>query len=225
MGEGDSPALFASLAELGHVVAVADVRGFGETWAPRDIREQGPNYFHPRDGMDADFAYAAFFLGRPLLGMRAGDALGAIRYLRTRSDVDPQHVAIVGRGWAGVTALFAASLDSEISATAVEGIPVSYGALATAGLYEQPAYFFLPGVLQDFDLPDVFAALAPRPLLVLNPQDPLTRKMVEQEAASAFAPVRVAYDAAKASQALTIKVAPLDPDVPKVLEEWLRTHE
>jgi hypothetical protein len=213
------------LAEQGRVVAVADVRGFGETWAPRDVREQEDDYFHPRDGRDADFAYAAFFLGRPLLGMRAGDALGVVRYLRTRPDVDPKHVAIVGRGWAGLTALFAASLDSEMSSTAVEGIPASYGALATAQLYGQPAYFLLPGVLQDFDLTDVFAALTPRPLLVLNPQDPLTRKMVVHEALVGFESVRTAYDAVKAPQALAVKVAPLETDVPKTLEEWLRAHE
>jgi hypothetical protein len=105
---------------------------------------------------------------------------------------------------------------------AAEAIPVSYGALAAAQIYEQPAYFLLPGALQDFDLTDVFAALAPRPLLLLNPQDPLTRKMVEQEALAALVRVRGAYDEARASQALAVKVEPLDFDVPKVLEEWLR---
>jgi hypothetical protein len=80
----------------------------------------------------------------------------------------------------------------------------------------------LPGALEDFDLSDVFAALAPRPLLVLNPQDPLTRKMVEQEAVMALAPAGVAYEAAKASQAFAVKVEPVDTDVPKALEEWLR---
>lgn len=221
-GESNSPALFAALAGHGLVVAVADVRGFGETWAPRDVREQETAYFQPRDGADADFAYAALFLGRPLLGMRAGDALAVVRYLRTRPDVDPRRVAMVGRGWAGLTALFASSLDGAISATAVEAIPASYAALAKAEIYEQPAYFLLPGALQDFDLTDVLAALAPRPLLVLNPQDPLTRKLVEQEALTAFAPVRSAYEAAKASAAFTLKVEPLETDVPKTLEDWLR---
>jgi cephalosporin-C deacetylase-like acetyl esterase len=225
LGEIDRPALFASLAEQGYVLAVADVRGFGETWAPGDVRAHGEDYFHPRDGNDADFAYAALFLGRPLLGMRAGDALAVVRYLRSRSDVGVKRVAIVGRGWAGVTALLAAALDTEISATAVEAIPASYAALSQAQLYEQPAYFLLPGALEDFDLTDVFAALAPKPLLVLNPQDPLTRKMVEQEALEALAPARAAFDAARASPALTVKVEPLDADVPKALVEWLRTLE
>jgi len=225
LGERDAPALFASLAEQGKVVAVADVRGFGESWAPGDVREQGEEYFHPRDGKDADFAYAAFSLGYPLLGMRVGDALAVVRHLRTRADVDAKRVAIVGRGWAGVTALFAAALDGEISAAAVEAIPTSYGALAQAELYDQPAFFLLPGALEDFDLTDVFAALAPRPLLVLNPQDPSTRKMVEQEAVMTLAPARAAYEAAKVSQVFTVRIEPEDTDVPKVLEEWLRGLE
>jgi cephalosporin-C deacetylase-like acetyl esterase len=224
-GEGDSPALFARLVERGQLVAVADVRGFGETWAPRDVREQELDYFHPRDARDADFAYAALFLGRPLLGMRASDALGVVRYLRTRHDVDPKRVAIAGRGWAGITALFAASLDAGISAVAVEGIPVSYGALAASEIYEQPAYFLLPAVLQDFDLSDVLGGLAPRPLLVLNPQDPLTRKMVRAEAAAALAPVRDRYSDAGASRALAVRIEPLDENVMSVLEEWVCARE
>jgi cephalosporin-C deacetylase-like acetyl esterase len=224
-GETDHPTLFASLAEQGRVVAVADVRGFGEARTPGNVRQQGEDYFHPRDGDDADFAYAALFLGRTLLGMRASDALAVVCYLRTRSDVDAKRVAIMGRGWAGITTVFAASLDKEIWATAVEAIPASYAALAQAELYEQPAYFLLPGALADFDLNDAFAALAPKPLLVLNPQDPLTRKMVEQEALVALAPARAAYDAAKASQAFAVKVEPLDTAVPKVLVEWLRALE
>ncbi|MGD0222138.1 MAG: acetylxylan esterase [Terriglobia bacterium] len=225
-GESDGPALFASLAEHGFVVAVADVRGFGETWSPRDVRELEDNYFHPHDGRDADFAYAAFFLGRTLLGMRVGDALGVVRYLRTRPDVDPKRVAEVGRGWAGVVAAYCGALDpDDISSVAVEGIPASYGALATAEIYDQPSFFLLPRALQDFDLTDVFGAVAPRPLLLLNPQDPLTRKMFAQEAFVAFEPVRTAYEAAKAPQALAVKVAPLEADVPKVLEEWLRAQK
>ena len=77
-------------------------------------------------------------------------------------------------------------------------------------------------VLQDFDLTDVYAALPPQPLLLLNPQDPLTRKMFEQEALSDFEPVRSAYEAMKVSSAFQLRVEPMEADVPKVLEEWLR---
>jgi hypothetical protein len=88
-----------------------------------------------------------------------------------------------------VTPLIAASVDSEISVTAVEGIPAPYGVLVTAELYEQAAHILLAGALQDSDLKDAFASLAPRPVLVMNPQDPLTRKMFQEEALAAFVKV------------------------------------
>ena len=220
-GEGDNPDLFATLARQGFVMAVADVRGFGETWSPRDVREVEENYFHPHDGRDADFAYAAAFLGRTLLGMRVQDALGVVRYLETRSDVDAKRIALVGRGWAGIVAAYAGAVDPAVWRVAAESVPASYGALATAETYNQPSFFLLPGALEDFDLTDVFGAIAPRALLVLNPQDPLTRKMFAQEAREALAPVRAAYDQARAPQALAVKVAPLESDVPKAIEEWL----
>ena len=86
---------------------MADVRGFGETMSPRNVREEGVTYFDPRDGMDADFTYASFF-GRPLLGMRVEDALQVVRHLRARPDVDGARIGIVGRGWAGMVGLFTA---------------------------------------------------------------------------------------------------------------------
>ena len=49
--------------------------------------------------------------------------------------------------------------------------------------------------------------------------------MVEQEALAALTRVRAAYDEAKASASFTVRVEPLDGDVPKVLEEWLRALE
>ena len=64
----------------------------------------------------------------------------------------------------------------EISAAAVEAIPVSYGALATAELYEQPAYFLLPGALQDFDLTDVFCARCATAPAGVEPAGPVDSK-------------------------------------------------
>ncbi len=217
-------ALIASLARQGRMVVVADVRGFGETWSPRSVREVPSNYFLPRDGRDADFAYGANFLERPLLGMRVYDALGVVSYVQSRPDVDPARLTILGTGWASVIALYAAALDSNVSGAVVEGIPNSYAAIATAEIYEQPAFFLLPGVLQDFDLQDVFSALAPRPLLVLNPQDPLTRKMFAAEAQESFAITRAAYSQAKAEQSLTVRVAPLERETRQVLGDWLLAH-
>jgi len=222
--EENGPALFRTLARAGRLVAVADVRGFGETWAPRNVRELSADYFHPRDGVDADFAYAAYFLGRSLLGMRVWDALNVAAYVRSRSDVDSQRVTLVGRGWAGLVALFAAALDPAVGGASVEGAPATYAAIASAELYAQPVSLLLPGVLQDFDLEDVLSAIAPRPLLVLNPQDPLTRKMTREEAQHALAKVREAFSAEHAGDAFALQMTPLESETLATLERWIVEH-
>jgi len=219
LGEADSAALFESLARQGKLVAVADVRGFGETWAPRTVREVGADYFQPRDGRDADFAYAANFLGRPLLGMRVWDALNVVQYVRSRPDVD--HVALAGRGIAGLVALLACAVDSKLTGAAVEGIPVSYGAIAQANVYDQPASILLPGVLFDFDLPDLFGVHL---LLVVNPQDPLGRKMYETQGRDAVFKGGASSQDPPAGRNLEVRVAPYETDVPKMLERWLLAH-
>ncbi|MGD0697942.1 MAG: acetylxylan esterase [Terriglobia bacterium] len=223
-GESDSAAMFGDLARQGRVVAVADVRGFGETMSPQKIPEAGIGYFDPRDGMDADFTFASFFLGQTLLGMRVHDARAVIDYMRGRLDVAPTRLTIAGRGWAGVVALFAAATDPGVSSLAVEGIPVSFAEIAAAKLYNQPVSLMLPGALQDFDLPDVFASLAPRPLLVLNPQDAMTRKMTEEKARQSVQPVREAYKSSGAEGSFQVETAPLESESEKALVKWIAKH-
>jgi cephalosporin-C deacetylase-like acetyl esterase len=223
-GEQDSGEVSEALARQGRLVAIADVRGFGETRAPRNVPDEGVEYFDPRGGMDADFAYAGFFLGRPLLGMRVWDALHVAEYLRSRSEVDSQRVGIIGRGWAATVALFAAAVDPHLGWAVLEGAPNSYGEIARAEEYAQPVSLMLPGVLQDFDLPDVLAGLAPRPLLILNPTDALVRKMSSERTRAAFESVRKAYAAAGASQNLEVGVVPWEADFTAVLAGWIGRH-
>jgi cephalosporin-C deacetylase-like acetyl esterase len=222
-GDQDNPGLYAGLAQAGKLVAVADVRGFGETKSPRNVGDVF-TYFDPASGMDADFAYAAVFLSRPLLGMRVWDALSVFRYLCSRSDVDPTRILIVGRGWAGLVALFAAAVEARVAGAVVEGIPASYTQIARSEVYTQPVSLLLPGALQDFDLVDVMAVLAPRPLLVMDLQDPTTRRMSLGEAKVAVKLARDAYERAKAQDELNVRVEPLEADISKALEAWIGKH-
>jgi hypothetical protein len=223
-GADDSPALFEDLARQARLVVIADVRGFGETKLARSVPDARIGYFDPRDGTDADFAYDSFFLGRTLLGMRVEDARAVVRWLRARPDVDSHRIAIIGRGWAGVVTIFAAALEPELSSVAVEGIPASFGDIAQAELYEQPVSLVVPGVLRDFDLVDVLGSLAPRPLLLLNPLDAMTKKMDRALAAHSLRPVHDAYRAAQAQAAFDVQIAPLESDVREALEKWVAQH-
>lgn len=223
-GEGESPALLAGLTHLRRVVALADVRGFGETMSSRRTPDPHLGYFDPRDGMDADFTYASFFLGQSLLGMRVRDARSVIDVLRARPDVDPAHITIAGRGWAGAVALFAAVIDPKVAGVAVEGTPVSFLEIAAAELYNQPVSLLLPAVLHDFDLPDVFASLAPRHLLLLNPQDAMARKMDGEKARQAVQLIRESYTRSGVERSLEVKVVPLESEVETAIVKWISEH-
>jgi cephalosporin-C deacetylase-like acetyl esterase len=220
-GEGDPLRLFAPLAQAGYLVAYADVRGFGETWDARSVRESPAAYYHFRDGVDADMTYSAFFLGRPMVGMRAWDALCAAAYLGKRGDVDPAKLIVIGKGWAGLPALFAAALDRGISAVALTDSPISYAGIARADIYTQPATLMIPGALRSFDIPDVLNALTPRPLLIVNPQTPQATPMTQETAKQELADVQSAYAAAGVAKSLRVVPAILPGDTAAVLEEWV----
>jgi len=219
-GEDDNPAFFAEVARRGGVLAVADVRGFGETMSAQRAVGSQPGYFDPRDGIDADFAYDSFFIGRTLLGMRVWDALKVVEYMRSTGEMGGIRVSLAGRGEAGIIALFAAALDAKVSAVAAEGIPASFGEIARSEVYEHPASLIVPGALHDFDLADVLSLIAPRPLLLLNAQDATTRRMTLDQARRSFDPVLRAYQGAGAEPALEIRIAPLEPDVRVELLHW-----
>ena len=217
----DDPQVFEPLTRRGWIVIVADVRGFGETMPSHQVADPRMYCFHPRDGRDADFSYAAASLGRPLLGMRVWDALHVIEYAVSRADVDPRRAVLVGRGWAGVTAIFAAVLDHRVSRLAVEGVPISYAEIFDHEIYAQPASLVLFGALQDFDLLDVYGALAPRPLLVLNPVDAQTKTMFRGQAETALGPVRRSYQSAGADSHPHVAVAASEQEIAAGLMEWI----
>jgi len=218
-GQNDDPAFFERLALKGRIVAVADVRGFGETKASRNVPDQRMYYYHPRDGMDADHAYAANSLGRCLLGMRVEDAAAVVRMARTLTASGT--VTLVGRGWAGLIAIFTAAVEPMAGRVAAEGFPASYAEIASSDVYAQPVSSMAPGALLDFDIPDVLGSLAPRPVLAMNPQDAQTRRLASGAASQALASAREAYRRSAADSAWTLATAATEPEVWHTLEEWI----
>jgi hypothetical protein len=158
-----------------------------------------------------------------MLGLRVADALAALQVLRARPDVSPDQVVVAGRGWAALIAAFAGALDRKTTGVAAEGAPASYAEVLRNDNYALPVSQMLPGVLKEFDLEDVYAALAPRPLLLLNPVNAETRRLDRAEARAALAGVTAAYPAGQ-RQALSIDVAPFETDTAARLKQWILEH-
>jgi hypothetical protein len=88
-------------------------------------------------------------------------------------------VRIAGNGSAGLAALMAVALDQRVRSVLLSGTPVTYTSIVDSADYSVSIEWFLPGILQHFDLPDVVAAIQPRPVWVLNAVDPAGRVLQE----------------------------------------------
>jgi cephalosporin-C deacetylase-like acetyl esterase len=153
-------------AQGGCRVAVIDVRGRGDcaiAYPPR-----GRFYFPGRIADEAYLTWFTLMLGTPLLGGQIFDTLRALDYLRSRPDTGAA-VSLIGDGSHGLIALYAAALDARVRGVALRQTLTDYRSLAVAERYSQPFGIYAYGILREFDLPDVARAVAPRPVLVLNP--------------------------------------------------------
>lgn len=176
LGMGDTPAVSIK-ARVGRpaVLAaglpaddVADLRrvGFLVRELPQPKREAG------RGGYTGAYQAAAkeWLYGRTLLGARVAEMLAGFRELAADPEVDPLNITVWGRGHAGVAALVAAAMEPRFAKVLAEDSVVSWFAITQGRLHDDIADIVVPGVLKDFDLPDLVPLIAPRPLLLGDPR-------------------------------------------------------
>jgi hypothetical protein len=124
----------------------------------------------------------------------------------------------------GLLALHAAAVDARIAAVVTWQAPLSYHSL----IVEHPAWpasAYLFGVLNHYDLPDLMAMVAPRPLLVAEPVDRLREHLSEQEASRHTSRPRQIYSLLNkhpgAAATITIGASIREP---QGIAHWLSTH-
>jgi len=107
---------------------------------------------------DADPPADVLLMGRSPLALLVDGTLAAVRWLAAQDGID--RVGLYGSGDGAAVALHAALLHPEPLPLAVSGHAGEYSDLAVQGVLA------LPGILRFVDLPDLYAALAPRPFLI-----------------------------------------------------------
>lgn len=124
-------------------------------------------------------ALRALLVGRTLPGIRIDDTIAAVDWIARRFPGLP--ITLDGVGIMGPIALQAALLDARVGAVRSESAPVSWRAAVSQPLARALPANAIPGVLAVYDLPDVIAALAPRRVDIVAPQDPLGARLSEQD--------------------------------------------
>ncbi len=136
-----------------------------------------------RGGYSGAYQAAAreWLQGRSLVGGQVAELLGAYAELRADPDVDPSRVLLWGRGNAGVAVMVAAALEPSAAGVLLEGTVTSWFAITQSRLHDGIAGIVVPGVLLDFDLPDLVNLIAPRPLWLADPVTPTGARAVPVE--------------------------------------------
>ncbi len=199
-GKSADPPL--SLVARGQAVFSIDVAGFGETAPANPSPYNQRNYRGLTGETETDLFFAARSMNRSLVGYRARDIIRAVDYLATRPDIDHARIGAAGREMGGLLVLFAAALDSRIASVTAGRTLATYAGLAGADLYAHRFGAIIPGVLRDFDLPEVAAAIAPRRLTLVNPVDRLQRRI---EAPAAYDFSRKVYKLAGGTFAISYR--------------------
>jgi len=172
----------------GAAVIAPDLIGAGEL---------GPGY-SGGDITNLSIPHAIWFApvqtDRSIVGIRAEEIMRVLGVVRARSDLAAGHIAGVARGSAGPALLHAAAFNPAIGKIALVQSPLSYASMVTNRFYD-PADVLgaVPGALTAYDLPDLEASLAPRPLLLVNATDQTGTRVPSDSLATKTAFIREAY--------------------------------
>jgi pimeloyl-ACP methyl ester carboxylesterase len=201
--------LAKGLVSAGRRVVAMDVRGWGET--KPDLPDKKANF-----SWDDFFAYRSLELGRPLFGQRLRDVLVTAPQTAGSPEWD-----LAGIGAGALLAMYAAALEPRVRGVAAIGLMLSYRSLVDDPLYRQPLSSVLPGVIGAFEVRDVVAAIAPRKVLILNPENARRDPAPGDEAGRELDWTRQIYRIARAESAFSIRCGVPAPQIHTALADWL----
>jgi hypothetical protein len=172
------------LAESGSPVLAIDVRGIGETSPTPPLVFDRFTGYTPLKFRHDTLAIESTGFGRTTLGMRTLDLIKGIDFVSSLDHLKGRKIVLVGEGLGGLWALLAASYDPRVSGVVIVGTLPSYRLLLESKYYNVWGYFWTPGVLCDFDIPDLARLVSPRPQVWIDPVDVLGRTIPSGEAVS-----------------------------------------
>jgi len=227
------------LLKKGVAVCLPDVRGVGET---------KPDSRRDPDSSENMQANNELMLGETLLGRRLKDLRSVFAYLDSRQDLDSQRIGVWGDSFVsanplhlsldelpqwqvgpdierqaeplgGLLAVLSGLYEDRVRAVAVQNGLVSYLSILDDRFVYVPLDIIIPSILEVGDLPDIAAALAPRPLLLEGLVDGRNRSLPEDLLRQQLEPLLGAYKKAGGTPP-TIRAKQADES----LAGWFLSH-
>ncbi len=146
-----------------------DVRGVGES-RPDTC---GSDQFLAPYGSDYFYAAHSLMLDKPYVGRKTFDALQVLQWMAANGH---SRIHLVGKGWGAIPAALAALLSEHVARVTLKQGLASYASIAQSEEYSWPLSSFAPGILEYFDLPDIYAFLqAQKQLVQIQMQGPVAK--------------------------------------------------
>ena len=178
----DAPCTALALVREGYTVLSIDVRGVGETDRSPPVKLTKYTGYTPLQWRRDCMAIWCPGFGTTMLALRSFDVVRAIDFAKSRDDLKDRKVVLVGEGLGGLWASIAAAYDGRPQGVVTVGTLGSYKLALNSHYYDVWNYFWLPGALRDFDIPDLARLAAPKKQLWIDPVDALAERLDEQKA-------------------------------------------
>ena len=152
-----------ALAKRGFIVAAPELFGFGELML-------APNDKHRRDGSSCFMLSTQLLMyQKTMAGMRVWQAERMLDYLLERGDVDSERIGVMGISGGGLASSFFAAYEKRIKACVVSGFLCTFKD-SIMSIYHCVDNF-VPGIINNGEMADLFGLIAPRPLLMESGTD------------------------------------------------------
>jgi len=178
------PSVLEEILSQGTAICAINFRG-SDLSTPRP--PSGGPVFYRGMTVEERFVWTNLVLGSPLIGQRVWDSLRALDYLRARPDVNASQIRVLGKGPAGLAALMVAALDDSVRSVLIQRTLATYVSVVDSEEYSLPFDWFVPGILQHFDVPDIAAAVYPRPVWVIDALDAAGEVLPESAVHASYA--------------------------------------
>ncbi|NIA31559.1 MAG: prolyl oligopeptidase family serine peptidase, partial [Actinobacteria bacterium] len=207
-------------AKRGYVVLAPDLLSFGE---------MGPGAFHgdayhfKMGKASYNMWFASILIGRSITGMLAGDIDRLVNYLLTRNDVNATKISALARGDLCPALAHTAAFDKRISRVALFAPLLSYRSLVVNEYY-QPHYILISvaGAPTAYDLPDLYALIAPRKLLLVNPADQDGKDVSREQLHRDMKIVKTAFEKQGQADKLDFRFLKAGAQRDSVLSQWIK---
>ena len=203
----------------GHTVLTADLIGFGEMKQEIFSRNKFSKF-----GEISDPQWGGpVVTGISIVGIHAADIQRLVHFLKNKSGIKNKNILAVAKGDVAPALVHAAAFEKSFSKIALIEPLGSYASVVTNKFYKvNPMYPFIPGILAEYDLPNIEAALAPSKLLIVNAKDQMGKELSQKMLDKNFAVVKVSYKKMNVNKKLEIIKLKEKQNILDVYSKWLQ---